>query len=109
MFQDTLIIYSVVLIIAGLVIVIIGMYRQLAEAWTRVNVAEDNFESSQNHVVMIMEDNTRLDEYLNATCRDKAMLEDEILELKTSIQDLERSIEEHPPWWYHQDQASIGK
>jgi len=36
-------------------------------------------------------------------------LEDEILELKTSIQDLERSIEEHPPWWYHQDQASIGK
>ena len=40
-------------------------------------------------------------------------LEDEILELKTAIQDLERSIEEHPPWWYHQDQAkswkSIGK
>ena len=64
--ESTMIYYFIILTIATLVVVIIGMYRQLADAWTRVHVAED-----------------------------------EVLELRDTIQQQERQLE----WWREQDNA----
>ena len=58
-------IYSVVLIVAGLVIVIIGMYRQLADAHSDFRLAD-----------------SRLDE-----------VHSEVLELRTTVERQERQLE----------------
>ena len=99
--MESIMIYFIILTIATLVVVIIGMYRQLADAWTRVHVTQDNFEASQRRVVEIMEDNTQLEGYLASESKDRAMAEDEVLELRDTVKRQERQLE----WWREQDNA----